>query len=468
LTEAVAGIKDFPDSLFQDLPETMMSRLAFGAVADDDTGASDLAGMLAEQNLRTLLVIDLPSAAQFREWSDGYHAVVMAEGTRNIAPRLARERTRQALQLLKLREPHIFQIKYCSTFDSTAEGNIGPSIDAALDELDEDFTIALPALPVNGRTTYQGYHFVNRQLLSDSSMRDHPLTPMTNPNLVDILGQQTHRRVGLASYHEVEAGEEHLRQTFRRLRAQGINIAIVDCLSDRHLETICRAACDLRMVSGSSAFGIKMPAVFRERGWVSEEAVDGQLPPTVMTSAQGCLVVAGSCSVATRGQNEWLIAQGVPAAHIKAQELLAQEFDRAALIASVRDRLTAGEHFLLTTTDAPLEVRRVQEWGASKGLTVSSLGQSIASALADLVLEILQDQKVGGLLIAGGETSGALCRRLGLGALRVGRNIEPGVPLCFSLGRFRLPVALKSGNFGSTDFYGKALRGMRQPGEYLT
>jgi uncharacterized protein YgbK (DUF1537 family) len=446
----------------------MMNRLAFAAVADDDTGASDLAGMLAEQNMRTLLVIDLPAADQFLEWSAHYHAIVMAEGTRNVSPAEARERTRQALQLLKLREPHIFQIKYCSTFDSTPEGNIGPSIDAALEELDEDFTIALPALPVNGRTTYQGYHFVNQQLLSDSPMRDHPLTPMTNPNLVDLLGQQTKGRVGLASYHDVEAGEEHLSHTFCELRAQGINIAIVDCLNDRHLEIICRAACDLRLVSGSSAFGIKMPAVFRERGWVLEDAVDDQLPPIATTIGQGCLVVAGSCSVATRNQNEWLIAQGVPSAHIKAQELLSQEFDRAALIASVRERLSAGEHFLLTTTDAPVEVRRVQQWGAvSKGLTVSSLGQSIAYALADLVLEILQDQGIGGLIIAGGETSGALCRRLGLGALRVGHNIEPGVPLCFSLGRFRLPVVLKSGNFGSTDFYGKALKAMAHSAEYL-
>jgi uncharacterized protein YgbK (DUF1537 family) len=171
--------------------------------------------------------------------------------------------------------------------------------------------------------------------------------------------------------------------------------------------------------------------------------------------------------VATRGQNEWLAAQDVASARISPQELLSRGFDRTALITGIREQLAAGQHFLLTTTDSPVEVRRVQEWGASEGLTVSSLGHSISYALADLVLEVLQDQMAGGLIIAGGETSGALCRRLELGALRVGRNIEPGIPLCFSLGRFRLPVALKSGNFGSTDFYGKALRAMAQVGDYM-
>src|SRR3712207_48290 len=155
-----------------------MDSLLFAAVADDDTGASDLAGMLAGHAVRTLLVIDLPPAAQFREWCAGHQAIVMAEATRNLAPAAAYERTRAAVRLVQTHRPRLFQIKYCSTFDSTPEGNIGPSIDAAMDELGEAFTVAVPALPVNGRTTYQGYHFVGSQLLSDSPMRLHPLTPM--------------------------------------------------------------------------------------------------------------------------------------------------------------------------------------------------------------------------------------------------------------------------------------------------
>lgn len=445
----------------------MSGRLLFAAVADDDTGASDLAGMLAGHALRTLLVIDLPEQKQLEQWSEGQHAVVMAEGTRNLTPALARERTRAAIQLLKRHEPRAFQIKYCSTFDSTPEGNIGPTIDIALEELNEDFTVALPALPVNGRTTYKGHHFVNQQLLSDSPMREHPLTPMTNANLVEHLSTQTSRRVGLAPYESVEAGAGELRRRFEALRAEGVSIAIVDCLSDAHVETICRATADMRLVTGGSAFGQGLPAVWRERGWVEE--LDGEEDVSLTAcEGRGCLVVAGSCSVATRAQNRRLIEAGAPAFRVEPRELLGEEFRSAALVDEVRARLNAGLDCLLYTTDEPSEVARVQEWAARRGLDVPALGNRLAHALASLVSEILEGQSVGGLVFAGGETSGALCRRLNLGALRVGRNIEPGVPLCYSLGRYRLPVVLKSGNFGGEDFYSKALAAVSRPARYLS
>lgn len=445
----------------------MSGRLLFAAVADDDTGASDLAGMLAGQSLRTLLVIDLPEQKQLDEWSAGHHAVVMAEGTRNLTPSEARDRTREAIRLLKPREPRAFQIKYCSTFDSTPEGNIGPTIDTALEELDEDFTVALPALPVNGRTTYRGYHFVHDRLLSDSPMRQHPLTPMTNANLVEHLSTQTTRRVGLAPYEAVESGAESLKEHFERLRAGGVSIAIVDCLSDAHVETVCRATADMRVVTGGSAFGQGLPAVWRERGWVDELEVNEDESLTT-DEGRGCLVVAGSCSVATRAQNRRLIEEGAHAFRVEPRELLGEEFRSGALINEVRARLSAGRDCLLYTTDEPAEVARVQEWAAREGLDVPALGNKLAHALAGLVSEILEGQTVGGLVFAGGETSGALCRRLELGALRVGRNIEPGVPLCYSLGRYRLPVVLKSGNFGGEDFYSKALAAVSRPAHYLS
>ena len=445
----------------------MSGRLLFGAVADDDTGASDLAGMLAGQRLRTLLVIDLPEQAQFDEWSAGQHAVVMAEGTRNLSPAEARARTRGALRLLKSRDPRVFQIKYCSTFDSTPEGNIGPAIDAALDELDEEFTVALPALPVNGRTTFRGYHFVHEQLLSDSPMREHPLTPMTEANLVKHLGRQTTRRVGLAPYESVEAGAEELSRRFERLRAGGVSVAIVDCLSDAHVETICRAAADLRLVTGSSAFGQRMPAVWRERGWVEAPDVQTAALSTAAAEGRGRLVVAGSCSVATRAQNRRFESQGAPSFRVDPRALLGEAFGRASLVEGVRGHLAAGRDCLLYTTDEPAEVARVQTWAAGQGLDVPALGGRIAYALADLVSEILEGVAAGGLVFAGGETSGALCRRLSLGALRVGRNIEPGVPLCHSLGRYQLPVVLKSGNFGGEDFYARALEALARPDEYI-
>jgi uncharacterized protein YgbK (DUF1537 family) len=445
----------------------MSGRLLFGAVADDDTGASDLAGMLAGHGLRTLLVIDLPEQRQFKEWSEGHHAVVMAEGTRNLRPEAARDRTRAALQLLKSQDPRVFQIKYCSTFDSTAEGNIGPTIDAALEELDEEFTVALPALPVNGRTTYRGYHFVQDQLLSDSPMRHHPLTPMTEANLVKHLSRQTTRRVGLAPYDSVEAGADELLRCFEQLRAGGVSIAIVDCLTDAHVETISRASAGLRLVTGGSAFGQGLPAVWRERGWVEEFDVQTATLSTVKNEGNGRLVVAGSCSVATRAQNRWLESHGALAFRVEPRALLGEDFKRASVVEGVRRHLAAGRDCLLYTTDEPSEVARVQEWAAGQGLDVPALGERIAYALADLVAEILEAVPASGLVFAGGETSGALCRRLNLGALRVGRNIEPGVPLCYSLGRYRLPVVLKSGNFGGEDFYARALEAVARPCDYI-
>ncbi len=451
-----------------------MDGLLFAAVADDDTGASDLAGMLAGGGVRTLLVIDLPAEEKLFEWSRGYQAVVMAEATRNVAPALAYERTRAAVRVLKGRRPRLFQVKYCSTFDSTPEGNIGPSVDAALDELGEEFTVAVPALPVNGRTTYQGYHFVHSRLLSDSPMRNHPLTPMTNPNLVELLGRQTRRKVGLAPYAEVEAGPDGLKSCFRELRQAGVAIALVDCLSERHLETICRASEGLRLVTGGSGFGIWLPEVWRERGLLSEASgarlpsandAGGARPSSAGTA--GCLLVAGSCSEATRRQNAWLARQGVAVEHVRPAEMLDNDFDRAALVAGLRRELAAGRSCLLSTSGSPEEVREAQEWGVGRGMTAGEFGEAVSDALASLAREVLEGQTVGGLIVAGGETSGAICRRLNLGALHVGRNIEPGVPLCHSLGEFRLPVVLKSGNFGGEDFYGRALGAVARAEEFL-
>jgi 3-dehydrotetronate 4-kinase len=444
-----------------------MDGLLFAAVADDDTGASDLAGMLAENSVRTLLVIDLPAPARFLEWSEGYDAVVMAEATRNAPPADAYERTRAAVRLLQARRPRLLQIKYCSTFDSTPEGNIGPSIDAALDELGEEFTVAVPALPVNGRTTYQGYHFVHGRLLSDSPMRRHPLTPMTNPDLVDLLGRQTRRRVGLAAYADVEAGPDRLKRRFDELRREGVAVAVVDCLSGRHVEVITRAAEGLRVLSGSSAFGMKLPGLWRERGFVPESR-EAPPAPAVDAGGAGCLLVAGSCSEATRLQNEWLAGRGVGVSRLQPRELLGGEFDRAALVEGLRRELAAGRHCLLTTSGDPREVAEAQGWGAARGLAPRELGEAVSDSLSGLVLEVLGAQPAAGLIVAGGETSGAVCRRLRLGALRVGRNIEPGVPLCLSLGDFRLPVVLKSGNFGGVDFYGRALQAVARAGEFLT
>lgn len=434
-----------------------MPGLLFAAIADDDTGASDLAGMLAERGVRTLLVIDIPEPEQLAAWLEGFDAAVMAVGTRNIDAGAARERTVEAIRRLRLLEPEMFALKYCSTFDSTERGNIGPAIDAAMTELGADFTIALPALPVNGRTTYMGHHFVWDKLLSDSPMRYHPLTPMKNPNLVDFLARQTARKVGLAAYPAVDAGEERLRAEFETLRARGVEIAIVDCLCDRHVETICRAAADFKLITGSSAPGIGLPPVWRERGRLREAAATGEQEPGARV-AGGCLIVAGSCSEATRGQNAWFKEQGWRVVSIDPRMLAGGRLDLERVISEAVLELEASRPVLLTTSAGPEEVAQVQAWARAQGMTPEELGRAISSGLTELARQILDRVPAAGLVIAGGETAGALSRGLALGALEVGRNIEPGVPLCHALGRFPIPVVLKSGNFGSRDFYGRALR----------
>lgn len=418
-----------------------MNPLVFAAVADDDTGATDLAGMLADRGLRTVLAIDLPTASCLEQRTRGYDAVVIGAGTRALPPREAYERTRAAVRLLAACRPRVLEIKYCSTFDSTAEGNIGPSLDAAMDELGEPFTVALPALPVNGRTTYMGYHFVGRQLLSESSMRNHPLTPMTNPHLVSHLQSQTRRRVGLAA-HPVS------RESIERLRADGIEIAVLDCVSDGDLAGVCAAIAHLRLISGSSAPAMKLPGIWREEGWWQPGEVRLSRP----APGRGNLIVAGSCSEATGRQNRHIEARGAAVFEL---DPIALAEDRAE--APAQSVLRAGGTCLLRAANQAADVARVRAWAEASGRGANQTGLAIAYGLARLVRRVVEAQLPAAMIVAGGETAGAVCRTLEFGTLEVGRNIEPGVPLCVALGGFRLPVVLKSGNFGSDDFYVRAI-----------
>jgi uncharacterized protein YgbK (DUF1537 family) len=407
----------------------------FCAAADDDTGATDLAGMLSGEGLRTVLVIEGP----VERWVEGYEAVIIGTGSRALSPAEAYSRTRQAVHDLRALGPRVIEIKYCSTFDSTEEGNIGPSLDAALDETGEPFTVALPALPVNGRTTYMGHHFVYRRLLSESPMRDHPLTPMRNPDLVSHLGSQTRRKVDLAEYPVTPA-------KLQRLRDEGCGIAILDCISDADLKDVCEAIADFPLISGSSAPGMKLPAIWRRRGWWNPHGNALRLagPPGC-----GFLIVAGSCSPATASQNQWLERQGARTCVLDPLALLAGECHVPSP--------PRGSTLLLRTASRPDDIEAVRVWALETGVGAAEAGLRIAYALAKIALHVVEQASPAGLIVAGGETAGAICRTMGLGALEVGRNIEPGIPLCRSLGRFQFPVVLKSGNFGSVGFYARAM-----------
>lgn len=431
----------------------MTGSLLFAAVADDDTGASDLAGMLAEQGVRALLVLDAALLQEGHGLLQQAQAIVLATATRALPRHEAFAVTAEAVRRAAALGPRTIEIKYCSTFDSTVEGNIGPTLDAALDASGERFTIAVPALPVNGRTTYCGYHFVKGQLLSDSPMRLHPLTPMTNPNLVDHLQLQTARRVSLTPSDVVARGASAIRRQWAELSKTGVAIAVVDCIGDAQAAEIGEAACDLKLISGSSLFGTHLPPAWRRRGWLPqppEHLWEGLLPG----AGTGKLVVAGSCSVATASQNAWLAHQGAEVIELDARELI--ETGGTGIAPRAAAMLESGGTVLLKTRSSQDAISAAQQWGSSHGWSTAELGLRLAAALAAVTRQILDRQLPEVLVCAGGETTGAICRALGIRAFAVDRNIQPGVPLCLPLERQCVPMALKSGNFGSEGFYGAA------------
>jgi uncharacterized protein YgbK (DUF1537 family) len=429
--------------------------LLFGAIADDDTGASDEAGMLSEAGARTILSIGIPTAQDLACWKERYHAVVVATKTRAASSEEAYRITRQAVAALAAGGTAFLQVKYCSTFDSTERGNIGPSLDAALDELGERFTIAVPALPVNGRTTYLGHHFVNGALLSDSPMRQHPLTPMTDANLVRWLARQTARNVGLVELAAVRAGESAVQSAFERLKSAGVQIAVVDCTAQEDLGVIARASAGMRLTSGGSGLAMELPAAWRNSGRLARVSWEGN--QSIGKGLSGCLMVAGSCSEATLRQNRLAAESGIPQFALDPLELIAGRFDRAP----IAERLRSGEAVLLSTTADADEIARTRAAAVRRGMTAEALGERIAGATARLTADLIAETGASRLIVAGGETSGHVCRELGIRSLEICGNIDPGVPLCRS---GSMLLALKSGNFGAPDFYRKALDRMNSGG----
>lgn len=430
--------------------------LVFAAIADDDTGASDIAGMLAAEGMRTIIVLDSASPGELSQWAEAADAIVIATATRALRPDEAYSRTRQAVELLRPLTPHMICVKYCSTFDSTERGNIGPSIDAAMDALGESFTVAVPALPVNGRTTFMGYHFVGRQLLSDSPMRHHPLNPMTNPNLVSHLQSQTRRRVGLIAYPAVHLGVSAIAQEIDLVRKAGGEIAIVDCTCDADLAAICEAIAEFPLITGSSGPAMMLPLHWKRLGYWSEARDECGMLARFKTE-HGILAVSGSCSEATRMQCRRADDAGIYSIQLNGIEIVAGRIDPVPVVREAVERINAGQNVLISTTAEIAHVRKVHEWALAHGLDAVEAGLRISRMLGALAKEIFNLATPQGLILAGGETSSTICRILGVRALAVGQNIAPGVPLCVTIAVPQIPLLLKSGNFGGEDFFSRAV-----------
>ncbi|MFE5919160.1 3-oxo-tetronate kinase [Streptomyces sp. NPDC056468] len=417
--------------------------IRLGCLADDFTGATDLANNLVRAGMRVVQLIDVPEDRIDGQAIDA-DAVVIALKSRTTPASDAVDASLRALAWLRSAGAEQIYFKYCSTFDSTPAGNIGPVTEALMDALGADFTIATPAFPDNGRTVFKGHLFVGDVLLSESGMRHHPLTPMTDPNLVSVLQAQTGRPVGLVDHTVVAGGGDAVRTRFDELRKEGVGVAIVDSVSNRDLVRLGEAVRDLPLVTAGSGLAIGLPA-----NWGFEpSAAAAQLPPADGHAA----VVSGSVSDATNGQVLKFLRTGRPAFSVDPLRIAAGEDVAGQALAFAEAHLADGP-VLVYSTEAPDTVRAVQG-----RLGAAEAGELVERTLAR-VARGLVDRGVRRLVVAGGETSGAVVQALGITRLRIGPQISPGVPWCAATlpGGDTLHITLKSGNFGGPDFFTDAL-----------
>jgi uncharacterized protein YgbK (DUF1537 family) len=414
--------------------------LLLGCIADDFTGATDLANNLVRAGMRVVQSIGIPAGPV----GPGVDAVVVALKSRTIVPTDAVAQSLQALQWLRSQGARQIYFKYCSTFDSTPQGNIGPVAEALMDALGCDFTIATPAFPDNQRTVFKGHLFVGDVLLSDSGMRNHPLTPMADANLVRVLQAQARRKVGLIDHAAVAAGEAAIRARIAALKAEGAGMAIVDAVCNDDLLRLGPALADMPLVTAGSGVAIGLPA----NVGIQPTAQAAALPPATGLQA----VVSGSCSVATHAQVAHFIASGRPALALDPLRIAAGEDEAGKALAWARQHIASGPVLVYSTAETSA-VKAVQG-----RLGVEQAGALVEQAIAAIARGLVE-MGVRQLVVAGGETSGACVQALGMEQMRIGPQIDPGVPWCHAASPMApqgLHITLKSGNFGTTDFFTKA------------
>jgi len=423
-------------------------RALLGCIADDFTGATDLANMLVRGGMRTVQTIGVPGQGEGIEAD----AIVVALKSRTIPAAEAVAQSLAALDWLRAQGCRQFVFKYCSTFDSTDAGNIGPVTDALLDALSggdqaSAFTIACPAFPENGRTIFRGHLFVGDASLNESGMENHPLTPMRDANLVRVLQRQTQAKVGLVRYDAVAKGVDAVRDSFDALREDGVRMAIADAVCDADLHVLGEACADLTLITGGSGIALGLPANFRRAGLLESRENAAQLPRVEGLSA----VLAGSASKATNAQvAAWRETR--PAFRVDPLAAARGEAVVEQALAFAQTHLDKAEPMLIYATATPDEVKAVQNQ-----LGVDRAGHLVEATLASIARG-LYERGVRKFVVAGGETSGAVVQALNVCSLRIGAQIDPGVPATATTGAQPLALALKSGNFGTTDFFEKALR----------
>ncbi|HZA02060.1 MAG TPA: 3-oxo-tetronate kinase [Hyphomicrobiaceae bacterium] len=416
--------------------------MLLGCIADDLTGATDLALMLTRGGMRTVQLIGVPAVSTD---IDDMDAAVVALKSRTSPVQEAVTSSLRSADVLLARGAKQLFFKYCSTFDSTDKGNIGPVAEALLTRVKGDIALVCPAFPTNKRTVYLGHLFVGDVPLHESPMKDHPLTPMCDSNLVRVLRRQTKLGVGLIPYSVVDCGAAAIKDAFGAAAKDGARFVVVDAICDRHLLDIGTAAESHALVTGGSGVAMGLPANFVRQGLKKKSAPIGHF-----AAAQGrSAIIAGSCSEATRGQVRAAQAAGLPTFKVDPRDIA-----RGALssghIASWALKQPADQPVVIYSSAEPADVRAAQ----------AELGQDKAGALVEHELaaaaRLLADCGVTRLIVAGGETSGAVVGALGVKAVDIGPEIDPGVPWTRSRDNRGLLLALKSGNFGAPDFFLKA------------
>ncbi len=418
-----------------------------GCVADDVTGATDMAINLVQGGMRVVQFLSVPTETQLAECN--CDAVVVALKTRSIPVAQAIAQSLSAIESLKDHGCERFFFKYCSTFDSTPEGNIGQVADAMLNHLQVDQTIVCPAFPRTGRTVYQSHLFVNGALLNESGMQHHPLNPMTDANLVRWLEAQSENQVGSVTYEAIAAGADAIIKRLDALRSDGIALAVVDCCEDGNLPAIAESVARFTLVTGGSGIGRFLPDAWRSERLLGETFHDPKLP----TAAGRSLIIAGSCSQMTQLQVKNMRPNS-NAFLIDVENLLENpaeqrnRFERWFSESASDDSIPV----MVSSSADQNEVAELQEQFGKRAVS-----EAIETFHADVACNMITNHGVRRLIVAGGETSGAVVNRLGIAKLQIGPEICAGVPWTQAETDFPIAIALKSGNFGDENFFQTAL-----------
>lgn len=416
--------------------------LLLGCIADDLTGASDLGLMLASHGLPVSLFPGMPPPESILQTP----AAVIALKIRTIEAGAAVRQAREAADWLLACGARQLFYKYCSTFDSTPKGNIGPVTDALLQRLKEDFTVLLPAFPANGRTVCGGELRVNGEPLAKTSMRRHPLTPMTESSLLHLMDSQTAAgRTGLVPQATVDQGAEAIRSAFTTLREQGVRYGAVDTSHDADMTTIAEACMDLRLLTGASGIAAAIPARLEAAGLLKRSAGVAALPALEGHTA----VLSGSCSTATQAQVE-RFQQSVFSVRIDPIALASGSTNVAELADIAESAAKRGDVLVYSSGNGPRLQRAQEQLGVEESASI--VESSIAAIAKHLAAAGMRK-----FIVAGGETSGAVSGALGIRELEIGPEIVPGVPWMISKAKPPICLAFKSGNFGGEDFFARAL-----------